>query len=177
MTKICIFGAGAIGGYIACSLKKTSADVSIIARGEHKHAIEQKGLKLIKGNNQETHKFNVTDKPIELPVQDFIFLSVKAHSIPSILDSLLPIVGKNTSIISAVNGLPWWYFYKANTDTLLDNQHIESVDPSGRIWKTLGPEKAIGCVVYPACEIIKPGIIKHTDGDRFSLGEPDGINS
>ena len=73
---LCIFGAGAIGGYLACSLKKTSADISIIARGEHKQAIEQKGLKLIKGNNQETHKFNVTDKPIELPVQDFIFLSV-----------------------------------------------------------------------------------------------------
>ena len=90
---------------------------------------------------------------------------------------MLPIVGENTSIISAVNGIPWWYFYNANTDTLLDNKHIESVDPGGRIWKTLGPEKAIGCVVYPACEIIKPGIIKHTDGDRFSLGEPDGINS
>ena len=89
MTKICIFGAGAIGGYLACSLKKTSADISIIARGEHKNVIEQKGLKLIKGNDQETHKFNVTDSPIELPVQDFIFLSVKAHSIPSILDSLL----------------------------------------------------------------------------------------
>ena len=177
MTKICVFGAGAIGGYLACSLKKTSADISIIARGEHKQAIEQKGLKLIRGNNQETHKFNVTDRPIELPVQDFIFLSVKAHSIPSILDSLLPIVGENTSIISAVNGLPWWYFYKANTGTLLDNQHIESVDSSGRIWKTLGPEKAIGCVVYPACEIVQPGIIKHTDGDRFSLGEPNGINS
>ena len=177
MTKICVFGAGAIGGYLACSLKKTSADVSIIARGEHKHAIEQKGLKLIKGNDQETHKFNVTDSPIELPVQDFIFLSVKAHSIPSILDSLLPIVGKNTSIISAVNGLPWWYFYKANTETILDNQHIETVDPNGRIWKILGPEKAIGCVVYPACEIVEPGIIKHNEGDRFSLGEPNGMNS
>ena len=130
MTKICVFGAGAIGGYLACSLKKTSADVSIIARGEHKHVIEKKGLKLIKGNDQETHEFNVTDSPIELPVQDFVFLSVKAHSIPSILDSLLPIVGKNTSIISAVNGLPWWYFYKANTETILDNQHIETVDPT-----------------------------------------------
>ena len=177
MTKICIFGAGAIGGYLACSLKKTSADISIIARGEHKNVIEQKGLKLIKGNDQETHKFNVTDSPIELPVQDFIFLSVKAHSIPSILDSLLPIVGENTSIISAVNGLPWWYFYKANTNTILDDQHIESVDPNGKIWKILGPEKAIGCVVYPACEIVEPGIIKHTEGDRFSLGEPNGMNS
>ena len=177
MTKICIFGAGAIGGYLACSLKKTSADISIIARGKHKEAIERKGLKLIKDNNEEKYNFTVTDNPIDLPVQDFIFLSVKAHSISGILDSLLPIIGEKTSIISAVNGLPWWYFYKANTDTFLDNQHIESVDPSGRIWKTLGPEKAIGCVVYPACEIVEPGIIKHTDGDRFSLGEPDGINS
>ena len=177
MTKICVFGAGAIGGYLACSLKKTSADVSIIARGEHKETIEKRGLKLIKGDHQEIHKFKITDNPIDLPIQDFIFLSVKAHSITEIIDSLLPIIGKNTSIISAVNGIPWWYFHKANTGTILDNQHIESVDPGGKIWKSLEPERAIGCVVYPACEIIKPGVIKHTDGDRFSLGEPDGINS
>ena len=177
MTKICVFGAGAIGGYLACSLKKTNADISIIARGEHKKVIERKGLKLIKDNKEKSYNFKVTDNPIELPVQDFIFLSVKAHSITGILDSLLPIVGEKTSIISVINGIPWWYFYKANTDTMLDDQHIESVDPNGRIWKTLGPEKAIGCVVYPACEIVEPGVIKHTEGDRFSLGEPDGINS
>ena len=177
MTKICVFGAGAIGGYLACSLIKTSADISLIARGPHKEAIEKNGLKLIKGNIEETHKIYVTDNPSDLPIQDFIFLGVKAHSISGIIDSLLPIIGDNTSIISAVNGLPWWYFYKTKTGTVLDDCHIESVDPGGRIWNKIGAEKAIGCVVYPACEIVQPGVIKHFNGDRFSLGEPAGINS
>ena len=177
MTNICIFGAGAIGGYLACSLKKTNANVSLIARGTHKKIIKNEGLKLIKNNVEETHKFLVTDTPSNLPVQDYVILAVKAHTITDILDSILPIIGKNTSIISAVNGIPWWYFYKANTNTHLDNKHVESVDPEGKIWKKIGPEKAIGCVVYPACEIVRPGVIKHNEGDRFSLGEPDGINS
>ena len=88
-----------------------------------------------------------------------------------------PILDENTTIISAVNGLPWWYFHEAKTQTKLDNTHLESVDPKGKIWKTLNPNSAIGCVVYPACEILEPGIIKHTEGDRFSLGEPNGMIS
>ena len=86
-----------------------------------------------------------------------------------------PILDENTTIISAVNGLPWWYFHEAKTQTKLDNTHLESVDPKGKIWKTLNPNSAIGCVVYPACEILEPGVIKHTEGDRFSLGEPNGM--
>ena len=86
-------------------------------------------------------------------------------------------MNKNTSILSAVNGIPWWYFYKANTNTILENTHIDSVDPDGIIWKNLNPERALGCVVYPACEIEKPGVIKHIEGNRFSLGEPSGINT
>jgi len=110
-------------------------------------------------------------------VQDYIFISIKAHSISNIVDTLSPIINDQTSIISAVNGLPWWYFYKANTGTDLDNKCIESVDPSGKIWNSFKPEKAIGCVDYPACEIIEPGVIKHNEGERFSLGEPDGTKS
>ena len=106
MTNICIFGAGAIGGYLACSLKKTNANVSLIARGTHKKIIKNEGLKLIKNNVEETHKFLVTDTPSNLPVQDYVILAVKAHTITDILDSILPIIGKNTSIISAVNGIP-----------------------------------------------------------------------
>ena len=86
-------------------------------------------------------------------------------------------INEQTSIISAVNGLPWWYFYKANTGTDLDDKYIESVDPNGKIWNTFKPERAIGCVVYPACEITEPGVIKHNEGERFSLGEPDGTKS
>ena len=177
MTKICIFGAGAIGGYIAACLKKTDVEVSLIARGAHKKAIEEKGLTFIKNGKSENFKFNVTDDPKTLDVQDYIFISVKAHSISNIVNNLSPIISDKTSIISAVNGLPWWYFYKSNTGTNLDDKYIESVDPNGKIWNTFKPERAIGCVVYPACEIIEPGVIKHNEGERFSLGEPDGTKS
>ena len=177
MTKICIFGAGAIGGYIAACLKKTDVAISLIARGPHKKAIEEKGLTLIKNGKSENFKFNITDDPKTLDVQDYIFISVKAHSISNIVNNLSPIISDKTSIISAVNGLPWWYFYKSNTGTNLDDKYIESVDPNGKIWNTFKPERAIGCVVYPACEITEPGVIKHNEGERFSLGEPDSTKS
>ena len=122
MTIICIFGAGAIGGYIAASLKKTDAEISLIARGPHKKAIEEKGLTFIKNGKSENFEFNVTDDPKKLSVQDYIFISVKAHSISNIVDTLSPMINEQTSVISAVNGLPWWYFYKANTGTDLDDK-------------------------------------------------------
>ena len=113
MTKICIFGAGSIGGFIATSLKKTNAQVSLIARGEHKKAIEQNGLTFIRDDNKVNFKFDVTDNPKDLDEQDFIIISVKANAISKISESLKPIMGKKTSIICAINGLPWWYFHKA----------------------------------------------------------------
>ena len=177
MTKVCIFGAGSIGGYLGACLSKTNIDLSLIARGPHKTAIEKNGLTLIKDGKSENFKIKVTDDPKKLDVQDYIFISIKAHAISNIVVSLKNIIGENTSIISAVNGLPWWYFYKANTGTNLDNQHIDCVDPEGKIWKNLNPTKAIGCVVYPAAEITQPGIIKHNGGERFTLGEPDGSKS
>ena len=177
MKKICIFGAGAIGGYLACSLKNTNNKISIVARGQHKEIIEKKGLTLIKDEIKRSFHFDISENASDLGKQDYIFIGVKAQSIPLILDNLSPILDENTTIISAVNGLPWWYFHEAKTQTKLDNTHLESVDPKGKIWKTLNPNSAIGCVVYPACEILEPGIIKHTEGDRFSLGEPNGMIS
>ena len=175
--NICVFGAGAIGGYIGCCLSKAGANVSLIARGAHKEAIEKNGLTLITGNSSDTFNLKVTENPKELETQDYIIIGVKAHAIAGIVENLKPLLNKNTSILSAVNGIPWWYFYKANSNTVLENTHIESVDPDGIIWKNINPERALGCVVYPACEIEKPGVIKHIDGKRFSLGEPSGINT
>ena len=175
--KICVFGAGAIGGYIGCSLSKAGANVSLIARGPHKKAIEENGLTLITGNRSENFNLKVTENPEELETQDYIIIGVKAHAIAHIVEGLKPLLNKDTAILSAVNGIPWWYFYKANSNTILENTHIDSVDPGGIIWKNLNPERALGCVVYPACEIEKPGIIKHIEGNRFSLGEPSGVNT
>ena len=175
--KICVFGAGAIGGYIGCSLSKAGANVSLIARGPHREAIEENGLTLITGNRSENFNLKVTENPEELETQDYIIIAVKAHAIANIVEGLKPLLNKDTAILSAVNGIPWWYFYKANSNTILENSHIDSIDPGGIIWKNLNPERALGCVVYPACEIEKPGIIKHIEGNRFSLGEPSGVNT
>ena len=175
--NICVFGAGAIGGYIGCCLSKAGANVSLIARGPHKEAIEKNGLTLITGNSSDNFNLKVTENPKELETQDYIIIGVKAHAIAGIVENLKPLLNKNTSILSAVNGIPWWYFYKANSNTILENTHVDSVDPDGIIWKNINPERALGCVVYPACEIEKPGVIKHIEGNRFSLGEPSGINT
>jgi 2-dehydropantoate 2-reductase len=174
MTKICIYGAGAIGGYMAACLDRAGAEVSLIARGPHLAAIREKGLRLIKDGQQSEHRLRATDNPAELGEQDYIILALKAHGIPHIIDQMKPLLGEDTAIVSAVNGLPWWYFYHANTGTVLDNQPLQSVDPGGRIYREIGAERAIGCVVYPACEIAEPGVIQHMDGERFSLGEPSG---
>lgn len=177
MVNICVYGAGAIGGYIGCCLSNAGANVSLIARGPHKEAINKNGITLISNGKSENFNLKVTENSKDLDTQDYIILGVKAHAIQNIATSLKPLMNDKTVVLSAVNGLPWWYFYKANSGTNLDNNHIETVDPKGLIWNTIDPKRALGCVVYPACEIASPGVIKHIEGNRISLGEPDGINS
>ena len=174
MSKICIYGAGAIGGFMAARLYEAGAQVSLIARGPHLEAIQKAGLCLTYAGQNTVYKLPATDNPAELGPQDYIIIALKAHGLTHIVPSLQPLMDDKTSIVSAVNGVPWWYFYRANTGTALDDQPLSSVDPGAAIWNGLGPERAIGCVVYPACEIAEPGRIRHLDGDRFSLGEPSG---
>lgn len=171
--KICIFGAGAIGGLVGAKLAlKGDAEVSLIARGPHLDAMRRNGLILREGDNETTVKVTATSDAKELGAQDYIFLALKAHSIPGILDSLKPLIGRDTAVVTGQNGVPWWYFYKQSG--AYENQRIEAVDPGGRIWDGIGPERAIGCVVHPAAEIEAPGIIRHVEGDRLPLGEPSG---
>lgn len=177
MTRICIYGAGAIGGYLAHALHAAGAKVSLVARGAHLQAIRDNGLSFVKDGQTETVRFTASDNPADLGVQDYVIVTLKAHSIPPIVDQMAPLLGPDTAVVSAVNGLPWWYFHKADTGTALDDRWLDSVDPGGRIWSTLGPERAIGCVVYPACEIREPGVVVHNSGDRITLGEPDGSRS
>ena len=174
MTRICIYGAGAIGGYMAACLDRAGAKVSLVARGPHLAAIREKGLRLNKAGEPSVHQLTASDNPADLGPQDYIILALKAHGIPKIIDQMAPLLGPDTAVVSAVNGLPWWYFHQANTGTILDNQPLQSVDPGGRIYSEIGAHRAIGCVVYPACEIAEPGVIQHIDGERFSLGEPSG---
>ena len=174
MTRICIFGAGAIGGYLAAALDNAGAAVSLVARGPHLEAILKDGLTFEKDGVTSTHHLPASSDPADLGPQDVVFLAVKAHGIPAIIDGLKPLLHDDTIIVPAVNGLPWWYFHGAGTGTALDEQPLLAVDPDRRIWDEIGPQRAIGCVVYPACEIAAPGHVRHLDGDRFSLGEPSG---
>ena len=173
-SKICIFGAGAIGGYLAACLHDAGADVSLIARGPHLKAIKENGLKLEINGEMRSFNLNASDDPADFGQQDYVIIALKAHGIIHITESIQPLLGPETAVVSAVNGLPWWYFHKANTNTVLDDKPLISVDPEASIWTKIGPKRAIGCVVYPACEISNPGIITHIEGNRISLGEPSG---
>lgn len=175
--RICIFGAGAIGGYIAASLANSGVDVSVVARGPHLEAIRMRGLTLRKDGDSHTYALRATDDPRELGEQDYVIVAMKAHSVPSMVEGFAPLLGRDTAVVPAVNGLPWWYFHRARSGTTLDETSLESVDPGGAQWRFFGPERAIGCVVYPACDVPEPGVIQHRSGDRFTLGEPDGSES
>ncbi|MDJ0820445.1 MAG: 2-dehydropantoate 2-reductase [Paracoccaceae bacterium] len=174
--KICVFGAGAIGGYMGVKLAQAGADVSLVARGPHLAAMQANGLKLIEEGGEETSvSVTASDNPADLGPQDYVIVTLKAHSVPGVVDKMQPLIGDNTTIVSGVNGVPWWYFHKIGTD--LEGTRLESVDPGNAQWDGFGPDRVLGCVVYPAAEVIEPGVIKHIEGNRFSLGEPDGSKS
>ena len=168
--KICIYGAGAIGGYLGVMLKQSGADVSLIARGPHLEAINAKGLKLLIGGEEKVARMPATADPAELGPQDYVIITLKAHQAWEAAQQLKPLLGPQTAVVTAQNGIPWWYFY--GFEGQYANLQIQSVDPDGRQWNAIGPERAIGCTVYPATEIAAPGVIKHIYGDRFGLGEP-----
>ncbi|WP_047307953.1 2-dehydropantoate 2-reductase [Rhodopseudomonas palustris] len=172
--KICIYGAGAIGGYLGVQLAQSgAADVSLVARGAHLQAMRDDGVKLLIGGEERVVRPKATDKPAELGVQDFIIICLKAHSITGAIDAMKPLLGSHTRIVTAVNGVPYWYFHK-HGGAAFEGRTLESIDPGGRQWNELGPERGIGCIVYPATEIEAPGVIRHVYGDKFPIGEPSG---
>ena len=173
--NICIYGAGAIGGYLGAQLADAGCNVTLIARGPHLKAMQENGLMLEIGNERKVFPITCTDNPAEVGPQDYVILTLKAHSVSPIVDEIIPLLGPETAVVTAQNGIMWWYFY--GLSGRLENHQLESADPGGRIWAVLGPERAIGCVVYPSCEIVAPGIVRHIDGKRFMLGEPDGSRS
>ena len=173
--KICVYGAGAIGGYLGAGLAGTDTELSLVARGPHLQAMQARGLTLLSGDERKTVAVHCTDDPRTLGAQDFLILTLKAHSIAPVLDHLQPLLGPHTAVVTAQNGILWWYFHAFPGP--LENRHLEAADPGGRIWRSLGPERAIGCVVYPSCEIVEPGVVRHIEGTRFMVGEPDGSKS
>ena len=170
--KICIYGAGAIGGYLGVQLARAGADVSLVARGAHLAAMRESGLKLLIDGEERVVRPRCTDNPAELGPQDYVIVSLKAHSITGVIEAMQPLLGPRTRIVTAVNGIPYWYFFRHGGRH--EGSTLESIDPGGRQWRELGPQRAIGCIVYPATEIEAPGVIRHVYGNRFPIGEPSG---
>jgi 2-dehydropantoate 2-reductase len=170
--KVCIYGAGAIGGYMGALMHRAGAEVSFVARGAHLEAMRRNGVRVLLDDEEVVAHPHCTDDPTELGPQDFVVIALKAHSVPGVVDAMEPLLGNDTGIVTAVNGIPYWYFYRHGGAH--EGSTLESIDPGGRQWSVLRPERAIGCVVYPATEVVEPGVIKHIYGDKFPLGEPSG---
>ena len=173
--RVCIYGAGAIGGYVGAQLAGAGADVSLVARGPHLKAMRENGLRLRIGGEERVARVTCTDDPAELGPQDCVFVALKAHSIPAVVDAMQPLLSNDTTIVTAVNGIPYWYFYQHGGT--LEGSTLDTIDPGGVQWSGLRPERAIGCIVYPATEVVEPGIIQHIYGDKFPIGEPNGQRS
>jgi 2-dehydropantoate 2-reductase len=173
--RICVFGAGAIGGYMGAKLAQAGADVSLVARGPHLAAMRERGLRLVEDGEEVTVPVTASKDPAELGPQDYVIVTLKAHSVPPVVDRMQPLLGPDTTVVSGVNGVPWWYFHKIGGP--LEGTRLRSVDPGDAQWNGFGPDRVLGCVVYPAAEVAEPGVVRHIEGNRFSLGEPDGSKS
>ena len=174
--KVCIVGAGAIGGYMAVRIANAGHDVSVIARGPHLAAIKSRGMKLIEENDEfVAENLTATEFVGELGPMDVVLLALKAHQIAPIVNDMSVLFGPNTVIITLQNGIPWWYFQ--NFVGEYANRVVETVDPGGLLFKSIDPDRLIGCIAYPAATISKPGVIQHIEGNRFPVGELSGMKT
>ena len=173
--KFCIYGAGAIGSYLAVGLATAGYEVCVVARGAHLEAIRAHGLKLRTAGGEQVVRVAATDDPREFGPQDFVLCALKAHQSYTAAPSFAPLLGPATAVVTAMNGIPWWYFY--STGGRFEGLHPRSVDAQARQWNAIGPERAIGCVVDPACEVVAPGVVVHEKFNRFTIGEPAGTRT
>jgi 2-dehydropantoate 2-reductase len=169
--KVCILGAGAIGGLTGAWLARAGHAVCLVARGSHLESIRANGLTLVEEGRRESFRLPASDEPADFGVQDAVFLCLKTYSIAAMLPRLRPLLGPDTTVIPAINGLPWWYFYRESGR--FDGRPIDCLDPGGAMLSALDPGKILGCVVHAAAQVPEPGVVSHTAGRVFVLGEPD----
>ena len=174
--RIAVYGAGAIGCHIGALLAdRTDHEVTLIARGPHLEAMRARGLRYISDDGAFTVGVRAESDPARVGPQDYVIVTLKAHQASGVVGAMRPLLGADTAVVTAMNGVPWWYFHGLGDGP--DGGPIETVDPGGAQWHGIGPERAIGCVVYPAAEIVEPGVCRHVAGDSYTLGEPDGRRS
>jgi 2-dehydropantoate 2-reductase len=170
--RIAVVGAGAIGAYWGAALHRGGTEVHLIARRAHLEAMRENGVRVLSPRGDFTAHPHVTDDPQEIGPVDYVFLGLKAYSYPGCGPLVEPLLGEGTAVVAGQNGIPWWYFHKLPGP--YEDRRIEAVDPGGATSAVLPPERAIGCVVYAATVIESPGVIRHLEGTRFSIGEPSG---
>lgn len=173
--RIAIVGAGAIGGFLAVHLARAGQDVAVLARGATLEALRAHGFRLRMGEEELSAQVDAHDDGAAIGPVDYVILTLKANAAPQVAEKLPSMLGPDTAVVTAMNGLPFWYFHGSGGEH--EGRRLESVDPGGTLWDTIGPERCIGCAVYPAAQVTEPGVVVHEEGDRFSLGEPDGSRS
>ena len=173
--KICVVGAGAIGGLLAVRLAHAGHEVSAIARGPHLVAIRANGLKLVAAEQELVADLEATDQIADLGPQDVVLLALKAHQITAVVNDLPALFGPDTPLVTLQNGIPWWYFQKLGGPYV--DRVVETVDPGGVLFGAVDPNRIIGCIGYPAATIAEPGVIRHIEGNKFPVGELDGSDS
>ncbi|WP_049579062.1 2-dehydropantoate 2-reductase [Nocardiopsis sp. SBT366] len=173
--RIAVLGAGAIGAYAGAALHRGGADVHLIARGAHLRALREHGVRVLSPRGDFTARPHVTDDPAEIGPVDAVLLGLKAQHYADCGPMLRPLLGPATAVVAAQNGIPWWYFH--GVEGPFADHRIESVDPAGAVSRAIPVERAVGCVVYAATEIVEPGVVRHIEGTRFSVGEPDRSDS
>jgi 2-dehydropantoate 2-reductase len=175
--KICVVGAGAIGGMVGVKLARAGEDVTFISRGANLEAVNKNGLRLVMEDGPECllHPVKAAGRIAEAGIQDLVILGMKAHQVAPVARELRSLFGPDTIVVPMQNGIPWWYFQKHPGP--YEGMHIEAVDPGGMIASSIEVDRVIGCVVYPAAEMIAPGVIRHIEGNRLSVGELDGAET
>ncbi len=174
--RVCVVGAGAIGCFVGGRLARAGVDVTLIARGAHLRALQSEGLRLHERDGTFTiQRLRAVSSAAEAGEQDLVLLSTKAHQVGPLVDTVMALLGDRGDLVTMQNGIPWWYFQGIAGPYA--GRPVDSVDPDGRIAATIPVERILGCVVYPACEITEPGVVRHVEGDRFPVGEPDGTIS
>jgi 2-dehydropantoate 2-reductase len=173
--RIVIAGAGAIGGYIGARLARAGSDVVLFARGPHLRAMQERGLRVVSPDGDFEVTPQVSGDLATIGPADVVFLGVKAHALTALAPTLGPVLGPDTVVVSTQNGIPWWYFQGVGGE--LEGLRLERVDPGGAIANAIEPRRVVGSLAYFAADILEPGVIRHTEGNRISFGEPDGSKS
>jgi 2-dehydropantoate 2-reductase len=169
--KICIYGAGSIGGLLGAHLAHTGHDVSLVARGPHLDAIRRDGLRLTGASGEFTVRPAASDNPGDLGPQDYVIVAVKAPALPGVVAAMPPLLHDGTCVVAAMNGIPWWFC--DGIGGALEGKQLRSVDPEGILARSIAPERNVGCVVHGGASVPEPGVVLHKSGGMFLLGEPD----